>query len=65
MSPEQVLGQEVDTRSDLFSFGTLLYEMASGRRPFQGESTVAKILEADPGVPSNTRPELARTPSSI
>ena len=61
MSPEQVLGQEVDTRSDLFSFGTLLYEMASGRRPFQGESTVAtvaKILEADPGVPSNTRPEL-------
>jgi eukaryotic-like serine/threonine-protein kinase len=40
MSPEQVRGQTIDHRSDIFSFGAVLYEMASGRRAFRGDSSV-------------------------
>jgi non-specific serine/threonine protein kinase len=50
MSPEQAEGKPVDTRSDVFSFGILLYRLASGELPFSGEtsaSTLAKILEAE------------------
>jgi eukaryotic-like serine/threonine-protein kinase len=51
MSPEQAEGKPVDARSDIFSFGALCYEMLTGRRAFQRESTVstlAAILTADP-----------------
>ena len=51
MSPEQLQGKEVDARSDLFSFGCVLYEMLSGERSFKGDSTasvIAAILEREP-----------------
>jgi hypothetical protein len=51
MSPEQVRGQEVDHRADLFALGAILYEMISGRRAFRGDSaadTLTAILKEDP-----------------
>jgi serine/threonine protein kinase len=51
MAPEQVRGQAADHRADIFSFGTILYEMVSGRRAFKGDSsieTMNAILKDDP-----------------
>lgn len=55
MSPEQARGQTVDARSDLFSFGTTLYEMITGRVPFQGKTatdTLSSITRDEPTPPS-------------
>jgi serine/threonine protein kinase len=67
MSPEQADGRKLDARSDIFSFGSLLYEMVTGRKPFTGESRLAmltKILNEDPAPPSELGslilPELER-----
>jgi serine/threonine-protein kinase len=51
MAPEQVEGKEADARTDIFAFGAVVYEMATGKRPFEGHSqasVIAAILERDP-----------------
>ena len=66
MSPEQARGQQVDKRSDIWSYGCVLYEMLTGRCAFSGETasdTIAAILTATPNwdlLPASTSPELRR-----
>jgi TolB-like protein len=69
MSPEQLLGQAVDTRSDIFSLGALVYEMLAGARPFTGSSSAAVIdavLHGEPPpVPSAADPRLPATEALV
>jgi len=61
MSPEQAEGRPVDARSDIFSFGAVLYEMVTGQRAFRGEtriSTLAAVVEKEPQPVSETAPEV-------
>jgi Tol biopolymer transport system component len=62
MSPEQAEGRAIDARSDIFSFGVMLYEMAAGSRPFTGESSLAiltSILRDDPKPLTQVQPALS------
>jgi eukaryotic-like serine/threonine-protein kinase len=59
MSPEQIEGKEADARSDIFAFGAVLYEMAMGKRAFEGKSQISvasAILEKDPEPIAATKP---------
>jgi eukaryotic-like serine/threonine-protein kinase len=63
MSPEQAQGEPVDARSDIFSFGAVLYELLSGRRAFRGESlgsTLAAVITAEPPPLKEAPAEVAR-----
>jgi eukaryotic-like serine/threonine-protein kinase len=61
MSPEQAEGRKVDARSDIFSFGSVLYEMVTGRKAFEGPSkisTLSAILHQEPKLPSAISPAI-------
>ena len=63
MSPEQASGRDVDARTDVFSFGALVYEMATGRRAFTGDSaaaTLAAVMREQPKPPSEVASDVPR-----
>ncbi len=62
MSPEQAAGKEIDWRSDIFSFGCVLYEMVTGHRAFHGDTdlaTIAAVIAKEPAPPRQFTPELS------
>jgi serine/threonine-protein kinase len=68
MSPEQVRGEKLDARSNLFTWGAMLYEMVTDQKAFPGEDAAAvrqKILEADPVAPAKVNPKINPVASEV
>jgi serine/threonine protein kinase len=68
MSPEQVMGDEVDGRADLYSLGIILFQMLTGTTPFQGETPMqiaAQQLHAQPPMPRRFRPDLPEAAQQV
>ncbi len=68
MSPEQIRGEAIDGRSDIFSAGCILYEMLAGKRPFQGDSATSilyKIVNAEPQSLLDENPDLPQEVQAI
>jgi serine/threonine protein kinase/Tol biopolymer transport system component len=68
MSPEQALGKPLDQRTDLFSFGIVLYEMCTGRSPFSGDTTgelLISIVQQVPVTPAQLNPDIPATLAGI
>ena len=66
MAPEQIQGETVDARSDIFSFGVVFYEMLTGKMPFRGEHDAAmmySILNEDPEPITSALPDAPRKSS--
>jgi serine/threonine-protein kinase len=65
MSPEQIAGQKVDGRSDLFSLGVVLYELLTGVKPFQGDSIATLMFNITTGTPPRVAEQLPDLPAAF
>jgi serine/threonine-protein kinase len=68
MAPEQLLGEEIDARADLYSAGVVIYECLTGRMPHEADTTVAlisKVLDETPRAPRDVQPDIPAALSDL